>query len=996
MRIPADLPRRRPGGGSRRRTVLIAAVVAVVVLLVLSRALASFYTDALWFQDLGFSKVFYGVLGAKVVLAVAFIALAFLLLYGNLLIADRLAPQGARRGPEDELVQRYRDVVGHHAGKVRFAVAALLSILLGAGASGRWETYLLWRHRTRFGGAPDPQFHRDAGFYVFDLPWRSFLVSWVIVALITTVVITSILHYLNGGIRLQVVQHRGATPQVKAHLSVLVALVALCKAYAYWLERFSLVYSNRGFAQGAFYTDVKAKLPALTLLTLISVAAAVLLLANIYRRGVALPAISIGLWIFVTILVGSAYPAFIQQVRVKPNASRLELPYLARNIAGTRRAFGLDSVEVKGFDYTEAPGAVTGQDLVGDAATIRNIRLWDPNQQIATQTWQQQQSLRSQFQVQDVDVDRYPIDGRATQVIIATRELKPSGIPQDNWVNRHLQYTHGYGAIIAPANAATSDGLPSYSLSDLPPHPEMTQPRVYVGEQGDQAGPGDYAIVGTKQREVDFQQTGAPAETTSYDGKHGVQLSSGLRRLAFALRFQEPNILLSGFLTPSSRVMYVRGISERVRKAAPFLTFDSDPYPVVLDGRILWVADGYTTTDRFPYSQSVSFDGGLSGVNYARNSVKAVVDAYDGSVSFYAVDAADPLLKAYSKTFPGLFKPTSAIPAGLAEHFRYPEDLFRLQSQLYGAYHIEDATEFFRATDKWSLSPDPGVSVRDKNTATSDTSATIAPANGQAGQVQVKRLSNGKDGRIPAAYQLIKLPGDAKESFSLTVPYVPYDRNLQDQRPQLTAFLAVKSDPGDYGKLVLYRMPSGQQINGPMLIDSNILANPTISQQISLLDQGGSKVLFGNILLVPVDRSIIYVRPLYVQAAGANALPTLEKVIVVYGSKPVIADTLQQALNQQFGSAPPTLEQGTGGGTPATTPSTPGGSGGTASPDVAALIRQADQAYGDAQAALRNGDLATYQKKVDEASAAVKQAAQASGSTPPTTAAPTTPTTASG
>ncbi|MEJ7765229.1 MAG: UPF0182 family protein [Acidimicrobiales bacterium] len=1000
MNFPAGTPgRRRPSAGphgNRRRNLLLAAAGAAGFLLIFSSGIAGFYTDYLWFEDLGVAQVFTGVLRAKLILVAMFVLVAFFLVWGNLRIAERLGPRGPRRGPEDEVVQRYREAVGSHAAKVRIAVSAALALLLAGGVGARWEEFLLFRNQVPF-GTDDPQFGRDISFYVFDLPFRTFVVSWLLFALILTTLVTSAFHYLNGGIRLQVAQQRGATPQVKAHISVLLAGIAFVKAYGYWLERFELVYSQRGFAQGAFYTDVKARLPALGLLTLISVAAGVLLLANIWRRGFALPAVSTGLWLFVTVLVGSAYPAVIQQFKVKPAENRLETPYIQRNIDATRAAFGLNDVEVKSFDYTEAPGAVTGETLQDDVATIRNIRLWDPNERLARGTWQQQQSFKPYYQVLDVDIDRYKLNDQPnqTQVVVATRELKPTELPQDNWVNRHLAYTHGYGAVLAPANAVTPDGFPDYSLRDLPPTgvPPLDQPRIYVGEQGDQSGANDYAIVRTKQPEIDFQRPDGSDETSRYDGATGVELGSAARKVAFALRYRDANILASPLITDESKVLYVRGVKERVRKVAPFLTLDTDPYPVVTpDKRIVWIVDAYTTSSRYPYSQSIGARGNLIGVNYARNSVKVVVDAYNGSVTLYAVDGKDPVLKAYSKTFPGLFTDPSKLTGtaveeyrALTEHFRYPEDLFALQANLLGRYHITNPNEFFSATDRWNVSPDPGVqATRSEQTTPSAPGAPGAARGGGQGGLGLTSLSSGQGGRIPPTYQLQRFPGEEKERFVLTVPYVPFDR--EDKRLQLTAFLTARSDPGEYGKLILFRTPAGQQINGPSLVASNIQADSAISQQITFLNQQGSSVLFGNILLVPIDKSIVYVRPVYLQA-DQNPVPKLVRVIAVYGNRSVMRNTLAEALTELFPGAPATLEQNTGTPPPPSPGTPPPGSpppGPTATPGtITELISGADAAFVAAQAALQKGDLAEYQRKVNEAADLVRQAGQRSGAPPP-------------
>lgn len=987
MRTRGDMPRSPRRSSNRRRGLFLVGAALIVVVFGLSSSIAGFYTDYLWYDDLGVTTVFTTVLGAKSALvSIAFVA-AFLLVYGNLLIAARLAPRGPRVGPEDEVVERFREAVGSHLDKIRVGTAVVIALLLAGGVRGHWQDFLLWRNRVPF-GTKDPQFSRDIGFYVFDLPFRTYVVSWLITALIATAIFTTAAHYLNGGIRLQSVQHRGAAPAVKAHLSVLLVGVALAKAYGYWLERYELVFSTRGFGRGAFYTDVHAKLPALGLLTLISVAAGVLLLVNIQRRGFALPAVALGLWLFVSVLVGGIYPALIQQLKVKPAENRLEAPYIQRNIDATRAAFGLDDVEVRNVPYTEAPGAITPAVLEREAQTVRNIRLWDPNEAISRQTFEKLQALKEYYQVLDVDITRYELDGEPTQVVSAVRELQPDRLPQDNWVNRHLAYTHGYGAAIAPANSSTPEGFPAFTLRDLPPTPPLAEPRIYVGEQ---SSFGDYAIVGTKQAEIDFQKTDGSNETSSYKGDGGVELSSTLRRLAFALRFREVNVLISSYVTSDSRMLYVRSVKERVEKVAPFLTLDKDPYAVVIDGRIKWIVDAYTTSNRYPYAESVGgVPGGLDGVSYVRNSVKVIVDAYDGNVGLYVIDGTDPLIRSYQKTFPGLFKPKDALPAGLEAHFRYPEDLFTLQADLYGRYHIDKASEFFSATDRWSLSPNPGVRAV-KNTTPS--AAPAAP--GGAPPTTSRSLASGSGGEhIPAAYQLQRMPGEANESFSILLPYVPFSQNKGKQ--QLTAYLSARSDPGEYGRLVLYRMPTGQQINGPSLIDSNIKSDTTISQEVSLLNQQGSEVLFGNILLVPIENSIIYVRPLYTEATD-NKVPKLVRVIAVYGNRAVMKTTLKDALTALFGDAPATLEAGTDGTQPPAGqgPAPPPTAGGAAA-DVASLLAQADAAYTEAQAALRNGDLAGYQKKVNEAADLVKRAAAASGaaSSSSTTAPATTTTTA--
>ena len=1001
MRIPVDLPRRRRSRRPGRRRVWFLLAAAVIVVLVTSlRGIAGFYTDYLWFKDLGFQKVFTGILGAKVLLFITAFVIVAGAVWLNLFIADRLAPKLRGTGPEDEIVARYREAMGSHTGKVRMVVAAVFAFLTAGGVSSHWNELLLFEHGGKF-GTKDPQFHKDIGFFVFKLPFYGFLVNWVLLAVVITTIVTIAAHYLNGGIRLQSPTQRGASPQVKAHLSVLLAVIALMKAIGYFLQRFELDFSTRGFKEGAFYTDVHAKLPVLTLLTLISVAAAVLLLVNIQRRGWALPAIAVGLWVFVALIVGGLYPAFIQKFRVDPAKAKLEAKYIDRNILATRAAFKIGSNTVSRQDFT-AVANLAPADLQNDASTIRNIRLWDPDPNITRKTFANQQSIRDYYTVRDVDVDRYTLASDPTQVVAAVRELDPAKIPDSSWVNRHLTYTHGYSDIVAPANAANDQGFPDYVTKDLPPigQPVPLRQSAYFGEGG---GPGDYAIVNTKQPEVDYQNPQGGNQTSSYAGSRGVALNSTVRRAAFALRFGSINPLISSYISPKSRALYIRNVRDRAHKVAPFLKLDADPYPVVADGQLVWVIDAYTTTSRYPYSQSAQ-SGGLSNsdlqgssFNYVRNSVKVTINAYDGTTTLYVSDAADPIIRTYQRIFPGLLIPMSKASPALQAHFRYPEDIFKVQALQYADYHIDGAQNFFTGADAWNVAKDPGIVVRNGATPTSLAAAPVAGP-------QLTVVSQTANGRIPPTYQQVRLPGDKQDTFALLQPFTPKSAN--DSQPLLTAFLAARSNPDDYGRMTAYRIPSGQSVNGPAFVDSIINTDTTISQQLSLLNAQGSQVLFGNVVLVPIKDSILYVRPLYVQGSDPNnQIPRLERVIVVYGSQAKMEPTLQQALTDFFGSAPATREQQGGtppGGTTTPTTTTPGtpstapAGGPTAAVDAqtAQLIAQANTALQAAQTALGKGDLSGYQSNVTAAAALLQQAADRAkavpAGAPPTTLAPAT------
>ncbi len=973
MRTPTDVPRRkRPG---RTRVGLIGAGALLFLGLTSLRGIAGFYTTYLWFDELRLTSVWSGVLGTKIVLAAVFSAVFFGLLLLNLVIAEHLAPRFRALGPEDEIVVRYRQAVGPHAGKVRIVVALLLALLAGTGASSQWNSWLLYRNGGEF-GVKDPQFGRDVGFFVFELPFLSFVVNWAFVTVVIIAVITVVAHYLNGGIRVQSPGQRVA-PNVKAHISVLLGALALIKAVGYYLQRYELSFSSRGVVNGATYTDVKAQLPALELLIFISLAAFVIFLANIRRQGWVLPIIGVGLWAFISVIVGAVYPAFTQKFRVEPSEVQRETPYIARNIKATRAALGFDKIQrPQHFDYAED---LTATDLAENAEAVRNVRLWDPV--FVQQTYQRLQEIRQYYRFTDVDVDRYVIDGKPTQTIVSARELNPDDLPSQSWVNKYLQFTHGYGALLSPANAVTADGKPEFLVKDIPPvgTPKITEPRIYFGEKI-----GSYAIVRTKQKEIDFQSPTGQTQESTYQGQGGVPMSSFVRRVAFSLRFGDINPLISGLVTPSSRAIFLRDIGERVRTAAPFLRYDADPYPVIVDGRISWIQDAYTTTDRYPNAQRANTEelpdgsGLRTSLNYVRNSVKVVIDAYDGSMRFYVVDPDDPIAATYARAFPELFSPASEIPPELRQHFRYPEDLFRVQTNTYGRYHITEPVEFYRAADAWNVSQDPGSG------RSGDQAQTVTAIDPQG------RIVSTRAARIQPTYLLMRLPGDEKESFLLLRPFVA--ASAGDKQQNLTAFMTAKSDPENYGTLQVFEMPRGEQIDGPALIDSRINANSTISKELSLLDTRGSQVLKGNVLVLPIENSILYIRPLYVQSEDRKtALPELKKVIVVYGNQSVeMGDTLQEALTKLFGAAPPTLEQpkGTPPAAPGAAPTAPGTEGPALGTAARQLLDRAQAAFDSAQAALRAGDLAEYQRQIGIVGDLVRQAREspqpaAAGDQPP-------------
>ena len=986
MRVPTAQPRRR----FRLRGWIIGLVVALVVLAFSLRGLAGFYTDFLWFDSLDQGSTWRELLAAKIAPALVFTVVFFVLMLVNLIIADRLAPKYRSMGPEDELIARYQQFAGRYTGRIRIGVSLFFALIAGIGVSSQWQQWVLFTHSVDF-GVKDPQFHKDVGFYVFELPFLKFITQWLFAGLVIVLIVTAVAHYLNGGIRFQSPFQR-VTPQVKAHLSVILAVMALVKTAQYYLGRFELNFSTRGVVQGASYTDVKAQLPALNLLIVISIFAAGLFIWNIQRRGWVLPIIAVGLWGFVSIVIGTIYPALIQQFKVGPNEFQTEAPYIDRNIRATRAAFTLDRVKTDDFNFetfNKVPSDEANAIIDSNEGTIDNARLWDPA--IIQQTYNAVQNLQTYYQIGNVDVDRYLVDNEVRQVLITARGLNSADLPSQSFVNRHIIYTHGYGLVAAPGTAATSDGSPDYYLSNIPTKhvpngiklSDGKASQIYFAENL-----GSYALVDAEQKEFNYQTPGKTDRFTRYRGKDGVVLSNFLRRAAFALRFGDINPLISGQVTSKTRVLMQRDIQTRVGKLAPFLSFDANPYPVALGDHTVWILDGYTTTNRYPYSQSTTGGGGLaSRINYVRNSVKATVDAYDGTVTFYVWHPSDPLIKAWREAFPDLFTDRSQMPAELRAHLRYPEDLFRVQSNTFGRYHVTEPRRFYDGSSKWLVSPDPGsglVSSTDFGSLAGDGSASAT------GQPQAAS-STGR--RMDPYYLYLKLPLEDSEHFILTVPFVPVSSANKETR--LVSFLTANSDPGHYGAMRAFTMPQGQTVKGPVQVNSEISRSSPISQAVTLINQQGSRVTQGSLQLIPVGNSLLYVRPFYAQGRSAGSFPQFQFVAVFtqdFGQA-VCAQNMNDALDQLFGQA----ERGpcnvaitgpaTGTDTTTTTttpPDTTPGNTTTVPPATSGTVEQlltlANQKFAQADAALAAKDLAGYQQLEQEARQLVAQAqAQAAG-----------------
>jgi hypothetical protein len=955
MRVPTQ--ERRP---FKLRGWMIAIVVVLLVLLFSLRGLAVFYTDYLWFDSLGQSGTWSGLLGAKVVPAVVFTVVFLVIVLVNLLIADRLAPKVRGMGPatpEDELVVRYQQSTARYQGRIRIGIALFFALVAGIGVAAQWHEWVLFTNRVDFNVA-DPQFGRDVGFYVFQLPFIKFIIDWLFAGLVIVLLVTSVAHYLNGGIRFQSPLQR-VTPQVKAHISVILALMALVKTADYYFSRYELNFSDRGAVDGATYTDINAQLPALDFLTIVSVIAALLFLWNIWRRGWVLPVIAVGLWAFVSLVVGTLYPAAVQNFKVEPDELAKEQPFIKRNIEATRRAFGLSAVDVKPFQFD-----ILEPDVVGaNVSTIDNARLWDPD--TIDESYRTLQELQAYYRINDVDVDRYSIDGQVKQVMIATRDLDSADLPNQSWVNEHLVFTHGYGAVASPSGEAGTDGDPNFYLSDVPTTEngiELTGKgaEVYFGENLE-----EYVIVNANQAEFNFVREGRGGDAqTRYSGSDGIEVSNILRRAAFALRFGDPNPLISGQVNSESKVLMIRDIRDRATKLAPFLRFDDDPYPIVVDNRLLWVLDGYTTSDRYPYSQLSGGGGGLSGAfNYARNSVKATVDAYNGTVKYYVIDDKDPIVRAYRNAFPDLFTALRQMPEGVREHLRYPEDLFQVQSEVFARYHVTDPRRFYRENDRWLRTPDPNVIVSDEA--------------GTAGSPRTRSVST-ESRRQDPYYLYIRLPEDDQDSFVLLQPFVPVSGG--DQQVRLSSFVTVKSDGDDYGKLEAFVMPQGEQVQGPVQVANDIQNDNELAREFSLLNQQDSQVVFGQIQLIPVGESIVYIQPINVQRSQ-RGYPQFEFVVAVSQEQGVArGETVREAVEALFGLTPTDPTEPTEPTDPTEPP--------TGDETAAELLDQAAEKFAEADAALRAGNLGEYERLEAEARDLVERARellQGNGTTPTTT-----------
>jgi uncharacterized membrane protein (UPF0182 family) len=896
------------------------AVVLLLAFGVLAQAVP-LYTDWLWFQEVGFTQVFTTILSIRGALFTAVALAVLVFLYANLTFAVRTAAPDVLWELEDQLGLPGRVVIEPIIRRFLPVVVTLISLGSGLRASAHWEIALAYVNAEAFGTA-DPLFGRDLGFFIFIVPFWRLLYGWALALVGATLFLTFVLYVLQRSLVLTTRGPRLAAG-ARSHLLVLAALFLVIRALGFWLDRFELVYSPRGIVFGATYTDIYASLPILGVLAVLAVLCAATCIVQIGRPRIR-PVIA-SLVVLGVVWVGGLgiYPALLQRFRVTPNELEAERPFITHNIRMTRQAYGLDRIVEQEFparDNLDAPA------IERNATTIRNIRLWDYRPLL--RTYGQLQEIRTYYKFVDVDNDRYTIKGEYRQLMLSPRELSYPHLQSRIWINEHLTFTHGYGVVVGPVNRVSAEGLPEFFVKDIPPlstdgFAAVTRPQIYYGEIAN-----EYVLVRTRSQELDYP-SGDQNVYATYVGRGGVSIGPWLRKLVFAVRFGEIKILLSNDLTADSRIMIYRTVAERVRRIAPFFRFDRDPYLVVAnDGRLVWLLDGYTTSDRYPYSDPVR-TGDWTG-NYIRNSVKVVIDAYDGSVTFYVADPSDPLVRVYARSFPGLLQPLARMPEDLRAHIRYPEDFFAIQARKYATYHMEDPQVFYNKEDLWAIP---------------------------------RRTIEGREREMEPYYTIMRLPGERREEFILLTLFNPA------RRDNMISWLAARSDPPHYGRLIAYNFPKQKLVFGPRQIDARIDQDPVISQQLALWNQRGSTVIRGSLLAIPIDQSLVYVQPLYLAAAEQGALPELRRVIVAYGNQIAMEPTLEQSLARIFGGrAAPSV------GTP---PSVPAAAAPAPAPGAAALSQRAWETWTRAQDALRRGDWAAYgaeQKRLEETLRALVEA----------------------
>ncbi len=832
---------------------IIIGIILLIVIIV--GAIASVYIDLIWFKSVQYVTVFWKILLTKGVVMLFFAAAFFILSFINLSFARRFAPEFQVEISQDEFerpeIQLYKSLQNIQINK-KFVLwfSLIIALFMGFSEGASWEKILIYFNRTSFGIA-DPIFNRDIGFYMFGLPFWEFVRNWLSFALSIITVVVAAIYIIKRAVKYEYKKLIIETP-VKVHLSLLIGFILILKSWQYWLNAFKILYSTRAVIFGAGYADTHATLFALRVLMVLALVCAALFFITARKENWKLPALGLAVLVGVSILLGGIYPTIIQSAVVLPNEGTKERPYILNNIEATRVAYGLDNIKEEEFPVKEE---ISFEDIEKNEDTIRNIRLWDWRP--IKQTLKQIQAIRLYYDFNSVDVDRYYFNGNYQQVMVSPRELDKDKIPEQarTWVNEVLTYTHGYGVVVNPVNKISGEGLPELLIKDIPPvssvNLTITRPEIYYGEitKG-------YVIVKTKAKEFDYPK-GDENVYSTYAGNGGMPVSSLWRRILFSIKYSNMQILLTTNLTPDSRIMINRNIQERVNKIAPFLGYDKDPYMVISkEGKLFWIQDAYTISSNYPYSTPIA--GGY--FNYIRNSVKVVIDAYNGTMDFYVIDQKDPVAEVYKNIFPQLFKNFDQMPDDLKEHIRYPKDLFQVQAELYSTYHMMDPDVFYNKEDYWNV----------PNEIYAENEIKMEPY-----------------------YIITKLPGHEREEFILMTPFTPSTKN------NMIAWLAAKNDQPEYGNLIVYKFPKEKLIFGPMQIEARIDQNSEISQQLTLWGQKGSTVIRGNLLVIPIEESIIYVEPLYLRAEMGE-IPELKRVIVSNGSDVVIGNKLEDALEKLF------------------------------------------------------------------------------------------------
>jgi len=922
-----------------------------IILAVLAGAMISasgIYVDWLWFESVGFIGVWTTVLTTKIALFIVAGLITSLIITLNIFLAYRRRPFDVSMAMEADNLERYRATIDPIRKLVFAGISVVLFYFGGTSGVQLWSSWLLFKNSTEF-GVKDPQFGMDISFFAFRLPFLQTLIGWAISTLILATLASAAVHYIYGGIRPQLRSDR-ISVAARVQISILLGLIVLIKAVAYWFDRFALALKESRLITGLTYTDVNATLPAKSILAAIAIICSLLFFANIVRKSLILPAAGTALMVGASVLIAGVYPGAVQQFQVKPSESSKEAPFIQRNIDSTRAAYGLTDVEIK--DYQATLSTNSGQ-LATDAATIANIRLMDPN--VLSATFRQLQQIKPYYTFpESLDIDRYTVNGVQRDAVVAVRELNIEGNPSRNWINDHLVYTHGFGFVSAFGNSVDADGKPSFLVGDLPPTTGLGkfQPRVYFGENVP-----DYSIIGGPKTdtpvEFDYPDDASAngQKNYTYTGKGGVPMGGLFKKLLFAIQYQEQRIVLSSLINSESKILYNRSPRDRVAKVAPWLTLDGDPYPAIVDGKVQWIIDGFTTSAGYPYAQITSLSSATTdaltansnsitaqtnkSINYIRNSVKATVDAYDGTVVLYQWDEKDPVLKTWMKAFPNTVTPKSKMSAQLLEHIRYPEDLFRVQRDVLSSYHVQTAAAFYGGQDFWRVPRDPST-------------------------------FGANAGAQPPYYMTLEMPGTDKPTFTLTTPFVP-----RGGRENLSAFAVVDSNYGpNYGKISVLQLPRSTNVAGPSQVASNFEAKPEVANSLSLLRQGGSDVVLGNLLTLPVGGGLLYVQPVYVKAtANTAAYPLLQKVLVSFGDVIGYDSSLKGALDQVFGGNSGTSSTGT----PVNSNTN------NASADLKSALQNAKQAIADANAAFAKGDFAAYGRAQDRLKAAVAAAIAAEG-----------------